>query len=135
MGICSSAVCLVEIIRNEVLFAVGEEAFHMFFITDGLLGYQVGEIEDSLTSLMFTVGVGEWACEVALWVQWNCIGALFAKTECRLLSVEANRFADVIKSFQPPTWRLLQRYAKAFLQMLLHVEEEELTDLVCLDSQ
>merc|ERR1711920_1077101 len=58
-----------------------------------------------------------------------------AKTECRLLSVEANRFADIIKSFQPPTWRLLQRYAKAFLQMLLHVEEDELTDLVCLDSQ
>merc|ERR1712012_810793 len=106
----------------------------MFFITDGVLGYQPGEFEDA-EDARFTVGIGEWACEVALWVQWNCVGALFAKTECRLLSVEANRFADVIRMFQPPTWALLRRYAKAFMQMLLSVEEEDLTDLLTLDME
>mmetsp|Transcript_70209 Transcript_70209/g.227291 ORF Transcript_70209/g.227291 Transcript_70209/m.227291 type:complete len:704 (+) Transcript_70209:54-2165(+) len=125
--ICSSAITMVEVIRNEVLFSIGEEALAMYFITDGSLSYQTSDDIGGMTS---SVSVGEWACEIVLWVSWICVGDLFAKTECRLLSIDAQRFSEIILREQPPTLGLLRSYAAAFHESLSHLGHNQVTELI-----
>jgi hypothetical protein len=70
----------------------------------------------------------DWACEACLWTEWYALGELSAKTECKLVSIDANAFRQVIeKEFR--VWTVVSAYARCYVTFLCNVPRRGLTDV------
>merc|ERR1711974_351526 len=69
-----------------------------------------------------------WITEMALWTAWTVNGDLQCATECRLISLDAGHFGEVISQFCD-AWRKTSRYAIVFLKALNAVDNDDISDL------
>jgi len=112
--LCHSAVSVISISQDDVLFSSGEVPVRpqMLFVRSGELRYYQG----SGTGLQ-TVIAGEWACEHVLWTKWVYHGKLYAARDCRLTTVDARAFHQVALKSQASGDKL-SRYASEFVKLL-----------------
>lgn len=95
--ICHTTIMLFHISRGDVLFSQFEVpvAPKMFFVANGRLVYYIrGD-----TSIA-KVNPRQWISEAVLWTTWAHHGSVVARSECELLTIDANRFVNITTSFQ-----------------------------------
>merc|ERR1712151_674251 len=140
--LCRSAVHLVPVVNNEVVFDKGDACSRMFFVFEGEMIYgdpriKEDDIDDDdfseggVLSLTRTVlNQNEWLSEAALWVEWVNKGRLIAEALTYLYTVDATELAQVLG-------RHVDIYAHAVLYANTFVEQlgriESLSDIVDFD--
>jgi len=122
--VCHSAVSRKSISRGDVVFNTGELPSdpQMLFVESGMLEY---EMEDRLPE---EVGKKRWIAEANLWTTWMHRGKLQAKTDCRLLVLDANTFQDKVSQFYTSEVNP-RHYARLFVDGLNEMEQALLSDL------
>merc|ERR1712232_953567 len=148
--LCHSAMNMLFVQREEVVFQTGDACDCMFFLDTGKMYYSSdsrvtispiasagvpGEDEswfdeddaDLYDAIDAEIVVkGDWVSECALWVEWINHGNLFAPTNCCVLAINADDFADLLKAYKGAyAWAVL--YARTVLAEL--VASPMLTDL------
>jgi len=111
--ICHSAVSVMTLSRDDVLFSRGEVPGRpeMLFVCSGSLAYsQDGERFQEVIP-------GEWICEHVLWTTWVYHGLLYATEPCHLAVLDAQTFCEVVSKC-PTTTVELSSYAEQFLQLV-----------------
>jgi len=105
--------------RGDTLFIPGETGTHMYFVVSGKLRYIKPDPTDESRDREEWVDKGEdWIAEPVLWTpSWVHQGMLIATTECDLLLVSADKFAEVIR-LSPPVHSLVSCYATSFMKWL-----------------
>lgn len=109
--LCHSAVADVSLSRGDVLFSELEVPVksNMFFVMDGKLVYSTGLFDQQ------NVEYGQWLSEAALWTLWAHRGSLQARSECRLLALDAQRFVNIATTYPESH---VQVYAEHFVNSL-----------------
>lgn len=122
--VCHQAIERMQLSKGDVLFSAGEvpKVPQMYFLHAGKLRY------DRTAEQSHTVHKGEWACEAVLWTQWMHYGMMRTKTECTLVVLKADDFAEICKQYMSQI-QYARDYAKAFVQHLNSSDEMTLTDL------
>lgn len=122
--VCHQAIERMQLSKGDVLFSAGEvpKVPQMYFLHAGKLRY------DRTAEQSHTVQKGEWACEAVLWTQWMHYGMMRTKTECTLVVLKADEFAEICKQYMSQI-QYARDYAKAFVQHLNSSDEMTLTDL------
>merc|ERR1712032_876120 len=93
----------------------------MYFVLGGHIGYAgvFGQYQD--------VGARQWVTEATLWTTWACRGTFRTLTDCRLLALDAQRFAGIVSTFPVP---YAPGYSTAFVKRLNELDAcNGLTDL------
>jgi len=113
--ICHTTISTLYLSRGDVLFSEFEvpAAPKMFFVCSGRLAYSQGIVEHH------KVFAKQWLSEAALWTTWAHRGLLQARVECRLLTMDAHRFINIMTTF--PTLHAA-KYAELFVQHMADVE-------------
>jgi len=127
-NICHSAVDSMLISRGDFVFAESEPPVRprMYFIVSGKLEYTPGA-QDTERLLVQDLLPRQWVAEAVLWTRWVHMGSLQAPTECRLASLDAERFAAIMSTFPSQHGH---RYAKKFVETLNEASlSGKLTDL------
>jgi len=94
--ICHFATDMQLFSRGDVVFSVGEilkePKAHIFH--EGKMRYvnMNGEVEEICTE--------QWITEQTLWTKWMHRGVLTALDDCRLYSLEASKFIDIVTQFE-----------------------------------
>jgi len=93
--ICHTSISEVTFSCGDVLFLEFEVPVQprMFFGMSGRLDYTQG------TSKQITVS-REWVAEAVLWTTWQHHGCLKACSDCRMLSIDACRFVNIMTTYQ-----------------------------------
>eukprot|EP00928_Gymnodinium_smaydae_P017744 TRINITY_DN16786_c0_g1_i4.p1 TRINITY_DN16786_c0_g1~~TRINITY_DN16786_c0_g1_i4.p1 ORF type:complete len:1004 (-),score=157.35 TRINITY_DN16786_c0_g1_i4:245-3211(-) len=118
--VCHAAVCPLSLSSGDVLFSYMEESRpRMLFIINGRLIYEKPDVEP------INVRDGQWLCEAPLWTHWFHVGTTRAFAESQLLSLDADKFAQICASF--PSEHALN-YAQEFVGWLNHAGQS-LTDI------
>jgi len=125
----------VALATGDFVFAVGEEARMVTFLTNGVLEYMLGVPDDHDEVLSGRSSMhkdilteGQWACEAVLWTEWEHIGDLVAVTECQVIAVDSKSFAQAVQG-NTLLLKALCKYAVRFLDNLNKYGVEDLTDL------
>merc|ERR1712032_1018901 len=92
----------------------------MFFVLDGTLLY--GQLHDNVSTRDLVndfkvIRNKEWVCEASLWMNWIHRGEFRAATNCRVLKVNADKFATITSQHQI-VYLAAKRYAAAFIRSL-----------------
>ena len=140
--LCYKALSSSMISKADILFVQGaDQAHEMFFFTDGKLSYykdsQVGLAKKASSQRMnivrkkdkISVGLGDWACEGALWTVWVHCGTMRAKSQCTVLKLSAEEFHKITSQFKDAV-PAFKEYGRRFLAYLNGKPPEETTDLV-----
>eukprot|EP00929_Paragymnodinium_shiwhaense_P008429 TRINITY_DN112384_c0_g1_i1.p1 TRINITY_DN112384_c0_g1~~TRINITY_DN112384_c0_g1_i1.p1 ORF type:complete len:1128 (+),score=285.19 TRINITY_DN112384_c0_g1_i1:86-3469(+) len=92
--VCHTAISELNLHTRDVLFTDLEVPSdpRMFFLMSGEMYY----MQDRSVK---TVEKGQWLSEGVLWTKWRHCGTARAKTETRLLVIDADNFAESISSF------------------------------------
>eukprot|EP00928_Gymnodinium_smaydae_P031640 TRINITY_DN23161_c0_g1_i1.p1 TRINITY_DN23161_c0_g1~~TRINITY_DN23161_c0_g1_i1.p1 ORF type:complete len:741 (+),score=99.28 TRINITY_DN23161_c0_g1_i1:333-2225(+) len=114
----------VCIASGDALFYIGDEPTHMHSIAYGEVQYYPGH---PLGEQRQAVG-GDWASEHIMWMKWTYVGTLQAQTEVDLITVNAEQFSGVIVAHLA-VYPRVQKYAINFLDYVLEMPEEELSDV------
>uniref|UniRef100_A0A7S1AEY5 Cyclic nucleotide-binding domain-containing protein n=1 Tax=Noctiluca scintillans TaxID=2966 RepID=A0A7S1AEY5_NOCSC len=121
--ICHNVISQVSLSRGDVVFAELEVPVspQIYFITRGELSYH------QEVSVPERVGQDMWVAEAVLWTTWTHRGTLQVLTDCRMLALDAARFANLMGTF--PTQHVVA-YAERFVQHLNETGSDDvLTDL------
>jgi len=148
--LCSDA--MEEITQNqpdETIFSSGDACQQMFFISSGHVEYlscQSGRFApsqsislgmfnpsksgDQADEMAFPLTKRDYICEPVLWMTWEYCGLLTTRSPVCLLSINAQRFTEVVKQFH---FALVNtsRYAAEFLHRM--VKAGRRTDLALPD--
>lgn len=117
---------------GDLLFSAGTQATHMHMMVTGVLHYV--KAQDFLAEEEPNeVCAGDWACEVALWTAWTCVGTCRAVQECRLVQIEAISYGEAVKK-DAAVWSLVARYARNYLKWLNARQRGALTDAAKKDA-
>merc|ERR1712190_702908 len=73
--------------------------------------------------LRVTLKKDDWLCEPVLWVKWFHLGAAGARSECKVVSVEAQPFADAV-ALDAPTMNLVCKYAGKYVKWLQGLDSD-----------
>lgn len=121
--ICHQAVTPHNFTSGDIVFAEGETPAvpKLYLVARGKLLY----VQDD-AKRQHTVTAGHWLSEGVLWTDWRHQGTLCALTECRLLSVDAQKFHSILSKF--PSINIRQ-YAVEFCKSLSASYQEDLTDV------
>eukprot|EP00443_Scrippsiella_acuminata_P040216 CAMPEP_0115317350 /NCGR_PEP_ID=MMETSP0270-20121206/78609_1 /TAXON_ID=71861 /ORGANISM="Scrippsiella trochoidea, Strain CCMP3099" /LENGTH=169 /DNA_ID=CAMNT_0002736817 /DNA_START=135 /DNA_END=644 /DNA_ORIENTATION=- len=99
--------------KNDVLFRVGKEANHMFFLSTGSLAYCFWPT-GSRRPRAVKVDMGTWCVEITLWIQWQHVGKMKALSVADIISVSSARFRDICEN-HAQVYPVVQGYALNFL--------------------
>lgn len=122
--LCSSAVSRIEVGRSDQLFAYGDTADKMYFISMGELVYFRHDLVDESEVLT----TDSWFCEPVLWTFWTYQGTLQSKIESVLSAVDAEKFGEIVQSNYDSRSEAAA-YAKGFIQGLNRIDATKLSDL------
>jgi hypothetical protein len=112
--ICNAGLTHVSVARGDVVFAAGQVARWMLWITSGLLDYLPhGEEESKIEQL----GKRRWLCEAALWCTWVTQGQLQGAEESSGVELQAEMFRNTMQE-NPMYASFARKYAHAFLAEL-----------------
>lgn len=153
--LCHLGLSTVILSKSDILFSEGEIANRMYFVGKGTLQYQFlpqwNNYSEGSTasqscgtrSTMSARTIGsdnggppmqlellqhQWCCESVMWVPWNHVGTLGAKTVCELFAVSAEEFANVTKAHKI-VQRSSVKYANLFVNALNKLNALKMTDL------
>ena len=125
MKLCHSAVKTILLSGEDYLFAKGETAKSMFFVLSGSLTYtmEIGAPTPVQAPAFFT--------EMVLWAPWSHNGTMRAKTDCKILLLDAEKFHDVV--FHAQNCQLeVCKYAERAIHILnKYFNKDTRTDLNC----
>jgi len=127
--ICHTAVSLVSLSSGDVLFSDGETppTPTMYVLISGKAQYLQ---EETLIEDASIVRERQCLCEAALWTHWVHCGILLSKAPCRLLSLDASVFQDIVTSSVPEhDLTKLRAYPQRYVDHLTTCPVQELTDL------
>lgn len=128
---------------GTLVFEPGMEAVGAHFVCQGSLDYVCSHIYATQSSddgtgdfqprrspsqdhIKAVAAEGIWISEVAFWVHWLHRGWLDARTPCELMTVESEKFVEVLSSM-PELARVIPSYASCVVKAL--EQDQELTDL------
>jgi len=116
--ICHKAIIEVSISYGDALFSAFEVPVvpMMFFVMSGKLVYTQGIDAQRVLPT-------RWISEASLWTRWSHRGSLVARSECRLMAIDALRLLDSVMSF--PTMHA-NVYADKYLEWLNKMSESKL---------
>jgi len=122
--ICHRATMRVLVSAGDAVFYAGELPSNakMYFVEMGNLSYVEGTGNSS------HVGAGWWVSEAVLWTSWEHCGTLVATSQCRLCTISAREFQDVVLSFGHSALSAVQ-HGKSFVNYLNRLEPDDVTDL------
>lgn len=139
--LCYKALENTMLSKADILFVQGaHHVSEMFFFTDGKLIYfrdsEVGlnrKASSQRQNIMrkkekVSIGLGDFACEAALWTAWSHCGTMRAKTQCTVLKLNAEEFHNTSSQFKE-TVQALKNYGRSFVKHLNSKDRLELTDL------
>merc|ERR550514_1425303 len=86
----------------------------------------------SLNAEEFVVAPFRVLCEAGLWTEWSHLGTVKAMSVCSVLSIEAQKFHEVIFDYQDYL-PLISEYARHFVEELNQIGHANLDDLTQLD--
>jgi len=123
--VCHNAVSMKSLSPGDVVFNKGEIPAEpqMLFVHKGTCTY---EMEDE--QVPEEVHRARWVAEGNLWTTWMHRGKLQAKTDCRLLAMDATKFQDIVGQFYTPEVNP-KKYAQEFVDCLNEIEQACLSDL------
>jgi len=111
--ICNSGLVHVPVARGDVVFALGQVARWMLWVTSGTLDY-IPHGEDNKLEQLTT---GRWLCEAALWSTWITQGQLQGAEESSGVELDAVTFRNTMRE-NPMYASYARKYAHAFLAEL-----------------
>jgi len=111
--LCRVAVEQASLSRGDVLFSAGRKATEMFFTIQGQLVYRLRS--EASPDVILTKG--QWCSEAVLWCPWVHHGAMRAKIECVIVTLNAAKFREVVTEHIIDL-SFLQVYCTAFVQSL-----------------
>mmetsp|Transcript_54817 Transcript_54817/g.123427 ORF Transcript_54817/g.123427 Transcript_54817/m.123427 type:complete len:369 (-) Transcript_54817:11-1117(-) len=125
--VCHQAVAIKALSAGDVVFTKGEipSKPQMLFVHKGILNY---EMEEGQMVEVSRQNRARWVAEANLWTTWMHRGKLQAKTDCRLLVIDAEQFQDTVSQFYTSEMNPKQ-YAQEFVDGLNEIEQVELSDL------
>jgi len=141
--LCHIAVSWVDQLDGDKIFYEGQvlTAPKMFFSVNGGMVYerwmatQGSHDDSSCTAILpenlveFSVGVGDWLCELAMWMRWEHLGTLIAGSHgSSVLALYAAAFTKIATDFRGQTW-YPALYAQAVVSAI-----NELADVRHLDD-
>jgi len=121
--LCHRAVKTVCLTRDDVLYAKGDAAKHMYFVIRGTLIYTYND--DDTTR---KIGPGEWACEMVLWTPWEYQGFMRASGDVHLIALDAAAFHECILDSKGARQQAAEYALKAVEYLNKHQESETLAD-------
>jgi len=128
------ALSATSLAQGDLIFACGEKAKKVTFLTGGCLEYTLGDKVDCNGKTCSTAGgrdymfEGMWISEAVLWTEWHHLGDLQAMTECQVITVESKQFGEAVQ-VNAPMWMAVRKYAERFIDALNGIDLEDLTDL------
>eukprot|EP00449_Zooxanthella_nutricula_P047908 CAMPEP_0198590862 /NCGR_PEP_ID=MMETSP1462-20131121/136157_1 /TAXON_ID=1333877 /ORGANISM="Brandtodinium nutriculum, Strain RCC3387" /LENGTH=244 /DNA_ID=CAMNT_0044322411 /DNA_START=18 /DNA_END=748 /DNA_ORIENTATION=- len=113
------ALSATSLASNDIIFACGEQARMVTFVTSGALEYCVGLGPDDSPHAATLVKrehlyEGMWICEAVLWTEWHHVGDLVAVTECQVITIDAIKFSDDVRG-NLRLAQALRKYAHKFV--------------------
>merc|ERR1712045_750508 len=105
---------------KDALFQVGVVASHMYFVTKGLLRYQLPSTGDVERSEVLRDGA--WLSEAVLWLPWVHKGSATMLLDSEVAVLSSREFMEVTVRY-PDTYDLARNRANVFLELLLSQEE------------
>jgi hypothetical protein len=116
--LCSTAMSRLALFSSSTLFEPDKKIEHFYIVNAGDLMYNpktTGNSQRLSSDRQEPVKTGMWACETALWIVWNSLGALTATSHCEIVSIEAASFSKIVVS-NDVTMKEGLNYAKGFIQ-------------------
>jgi len=112
-ALCRSAITSFELSPSDAMFAAGDPATAMYFITRGKMVYclQADDVDPEL------VEMGDWCSEASLWTTWIHVGKLQAKHLAEVIAVSAQHFRTEVHKF-PALIAFIKKYATTFVMKL-----------------
>lgn len=125
MKLCHTALKTMSLSGEDYLFAKGETAKSMFFVLSGSLTYtmEIGAPTPVSAPAFFT--------EMVLWAPWSHNGTMRARSDCKILLMDAEKFHDVV--FHARNCQLeVCKYAERAIHILnKYFNKDTRTDLNC----
>lgn len=125
MKLCHTALKTMSLSGEDYLFAKGGTAKSMFFVLSGDLTYsmEIGAPTPVSAPAFFT--------EMVLWAPWSHNGTMRARTDCKILLMDAEKFHDVV--FHAKNCQLeVCKYAEQAIHILnKYFNKDTRTDLNC----
>jgi len=120
--ICHQAVTAHNFTRSDIVFAEGETPVvpKIYMVAGGKLLYAHGRFDGE------RVSEKHWLAEAVLWTEWSYRGTLCALNECRLLSIDAQKFHNILSKFPCINVRT---YAIEFCKHLSTSSPDDLSDV------
>jgi len=121
--LCTLAIKAMSFSRGDVLFAAGEAAIGMYFLTQGTMWYNfVGRPERAMLanksgSEPMQIKTGTWFSEAVLWTPWQHCGKMRAGRESDVILVEANKFRD-LALLHPAQVSWIRHHGEEFVRRL-----------------
>jgi hypothetical protein len=111
--VCVTALTTTTIVPEVEVFAEGDIAKFMFFITGGTMNYKARQF-----GIQTKAEAGVWIAEATIWTKWMHCGRLTAESNCEMLKVDADGFEKTIyERAETADWlRGLRKYAALFAQ-------------------
>lgn len=96
--LCNSAVTRSTLVRGDLLFQLGDTRTCCDVLVSGNGVYAFGELtEKQLPEKPQEVFSDQWMCETCLWVSWVCVGVLTTVSDCDIVTIDSDKFAQVIR--------------------------------------
>lgn len=129
--LCSKAIIEESLKWGDELLHPSSTATDTVFVKGGRLEYSQNSADEAdCPKRPVTVGIGQWACEMALWCCWTYCGQLSAKEPCIALMMDASAFHSLVK-VDTILFTEFRAYAEAFTSLLVeHLEDLELSSKV-----
>lgn len=125
--VCHQAARTILVAHGDVIFHAGESPSEprMYFLLSGQLQYipSVGDCD------IIDLEPGDWISEATLWVDWTHRGLLKAVADGQMCTLSAERFQQIVGTFEhdsefTPGW-----YAEGFVENLNACPAEEVLDV------
>eukprot|EP00929_Paragymnodinium_shiwhaense_P008541 TRINITY_DN112504_c0_g1_i1.p1 TRINITY_DN112504_c0_g1~~TRINITY_DN112504_c0_g1_i1.p1 ORF type:complete len:970 (-),score=205.86 TRINITY_DN112504_c0_g1_i1:125-3034(-) len=129
---CQDVVVEESVMGDEHIFLPGDLCGQMLFIKCGELIYRPGKVVGRRashgnkwagTDEEYDVLEGDHISEVALWINWENQGSLWAKTDCRSLALKAEAFIEAIAKHERAMIEAASRARQVVKWMNEHVED------------
>lgn len=127
--ICHMAISRLALCRGDILFNQGEipPKPSMFFCMNGKFHYQ-RYFEGGLAGRLQPIRQEQIFCEQVLWTQWVHLGQMRARSESNLFLLDAEKFQSIASQFQTREF-YPKKYAKEFVEVLVHTDFDEISDV------
>ncbi|CAE7249696.1 CNGA3 [Symbiodinium pilosum] len=114
MKLCHTALRTMQLSADDYLFTKGETAKTMYFAISGALVYTK---EDEPAP--YPVQAPAYFSEMVLWCPWSHCGSMRAKTDCKILCLDAAQFFDVVQHAKN-----CQLEVCAYAERALHIQNK-----------